>query len=257
MLKTGQKRIVMGLDVSTKCVGITVASVDDKGSIGVLVVTHIRPKVGTKIKGTEALFLKSQIIANEISKYKELGVTDVVIEEPLIGSNNSGTVATLLRFNGMVSECVYDRLGVVPEFISSYDARRFGCPELVAVRKFHKNGEMVTQKRVEKALKSNDVVLFGEYTFDCAKKLILWNIVSTRFPKIEWQYKKNGDLKGENFDASDSMICVMGYLAKEKYEKDTPKVVDWEKKQTGECQVEYSYTVRFCGQYFSHTIEVL
>jgi hypothetical protein len=47
----------------------------------------------------------------------------VVIEEPLLQSNNVNTVATLLRFNGMISKSVFDTLGVVPDFISSYDAR--------------------------------------------------------------------------------------------------------------------------------------
>jgi hypothetical protein len=48
----------------------------------------------------------------------------VVIEEPLLQSNNVNTVATLLRFNGMISKSVFDTLGV-PDFISSYDARKY------------------------------------------------------------------------------------------------------------------------------------
>ena len=246
----------MGLDVSTKCVGITVARVNEDGRLDVLIVSHIRPKVSTKIKGTEALFVKSKAVSEELSKYKSIGVTDVVIEEPLVGSNNSITVAALLRFNGMISQSVYDRLGVVPEFISSFDARRFGFPQLTTVRKYHKNGDVVTQKRVEKALKNGEVVLFGEYPFDCAKKLILWNLVSEMFPRIEWQYKKNGDLKDENFDASDSMVCVLGYLSREKYEGDEPSVVRWEKNYLDGGSVEYVYTVRFCGQEIEHKLEI-
>jgi hypothetical protein len=46
-------------------------------------------------------------------------ITTVVIEEPLLQSNNVNTVATLLRFNGMISKSVFDTLGVVPDFISS------------------------------------------------------------------------------------------------------------------------------------------
>jgi hypothetical protein len=62
----------------------------------------------------------------------------VVIEEPLLQSNNVNTVATLLRFNGMISKSVFDTLGVVPDFISSYDARKYSFPELMSVRKFKK-----------------------------------------------------------------------------------------------------------------------
>ena len=82
-------RMIMGLDVSTRCVGVTVASVGDDGEAHVLVVTHLRPKVPAKVKGMESLFMKSDVISQELSKYKGYGITDVVIEEPLIGSNNS------------------------------------------------------------------------------------------------------------------------------------------------------------------------
>jgi hypothetical protein len=43
-----------------------------------------------------------------------------------------------LRFNGMISKSVFDTLGVVPDFISSYDARKYSFPELMSVRKFKK-----------------------------------------------------------------------------------------------------------------------
>jgi hypothetical protein len=57
--------------------------------------------------------------------------------EPLLQSNNVNTVATFIRF-GMISKSVFDTLGVVPDFISSYDARKYSFPELMSVRKFKK-----------------------------------------------------------------------------------------------------------------------
>ena len=54
-----------------------------------------------------------------ISEYTDKKITDVVIEEPLLSSNNINTVATLLRFNGMIADAVYNTLGLVPIFISS------------------------------------------------------------------------------------------------------------------------------------------
>lgn len=243
-------RMIMGLDVSTRCVGITVASVSDE-DFKVLVVTHLRPKIPTKIKGTEALFMKSAVIADELKKYEAYGITDVVIEEPLIGSNNANTASTLLRFNGMISQSVYDTLHVVPEFISSYDARKYACPQLMTVRRFKKNGDFVGRKKVTHALKHDELVLFGDFSFDCAKKLILWNIVSERFPGIQWQYKSNGDLKDENFDASDSLICVLGQLSKEKHEGEEPVVKEW--TDHGD-HVEYK--VDFCGETIEHRIDI-
>lgn len=247
---SNKMRMIMGLDVSTRCVGMTVAAVGDDGKANVLVVTHLRPKVPSKVKGTESLFMKSDVISHELSKYKDYGITDVVIEEPLIGSNNSETVATLLRFNGMISQSVYDRLGVVPAFISSYDARKFACPHLMTVRRFKKNGDAVDEKKIRSSIRKSELVLFGDYPFDCAKKLILWNHVSEKYPGIQWQYKKNGDLKDENFDASDSLVCVLGFLNKEKYGETPPAVESWSENDR-----MFTYTVDFCGQKMTHTVE--
>lgn len=250
-----QKRVFLGLDVSTKTIGVTVASENENGEMKILLVTHLRPKIPTKIKGTEALFMKSNIITEELIKYKDYGITNVVIEEPLIGSNNSGTVATLLRYNGMISQSVYNILGIVPDFISSYDARKYACPHLMAIRKFNKKGDTYPASKIRKAITKNELVLFGQYPFDCAKKLILWNYVSEKFPYIEWQYDKNNNLKEENFDASDSLICVLGYVSKEKYENEIPKIVSY--KEWGcDNDTVFEYVVEFCGQTFNKKIAI-
>ena len=254
-LGPGIKKVVMGLDVSTKTVGVSIVSVNEEGKINILQVTHLRPKIPTKIKGTEALFKKSAIISEELRKYSDYGITDVIIEEPLIGSNNSQTAAILLRYNGMISQSVYDILGVVPEFISSYDARKYGFPQLMSVRKFNKHGEEYDVAKIRRAIKKNELVLFGEYPFDCAKKLILWNIVSEMFPVIHWQYDKNGELKNENFDASDSLVCVIGWLNKCKYGDEEPKILTFDEKTT-ENGVVIAYTTEFCGSTFAKTIEL-
>ena len=250
-----QKRVFLGLDVSTKTVGVTVASENENGEMKILLVTHLRPKIPTKIKGTEALFMKSNIITEELIKYKDYGITNVVIEEPLIGSNNSGTVATLLRYNGMISQSVYNILGIVPDFISSYDARKYACPHLMAVRKFNKKGDTYPASKIRKAITKNELVLFGQYPFDCAKKLILWNYVSEKFPYIEWQYDKNNNLKEENFDASDSLICILGYVSKEKYQDDTPKILSYKEWGCDEDTV-IEYVTEFCGQTFEKKITI-
>lgn len=248
-----KQRMILGLDVSTRCVGITLASMCDDGEPNILLVTHLRPKVPTKIKGTESLFMKSKIIGDELRKYTAYGITDVVIEEPLVGSNNANTAATLLRFNGMISQSVYDKIGVVPVFISSYDARKFACPHLMTVRKYTKKGDVQDVKKIERALKKEELVLFGEYPFDCAKKLILWNIVSEKYPKISWQYKSNGDLRDENFDASDSLICVLGFIGMEKYSGTEPKIVEW---NVDEKSGVATYTTEFCGEEFKHKMTI-
>lgn len=245
------KKVIMGLDVSTKTVGVTIAMLDYKDNLKVLEVTHLRPKSPSNVKGTESLFVKSIMINEGLQKYAKYNITDVIIEEPLIGSNNAETVAVLLRYNGMISQSVYNILGVVPEFISSYEARKYAFPQLMSVRKFKKSGETRTIKETTKSLEKNELVLFGDYSFDCAKKLILWNLVSELYPQIEWQYDDKGELKDENFDASDSLVCVLGYLSKMKYQDTEPVVTSF--AVVDEHLIKY--TTEFCGKTFDKKIE--
>lgn len=206
-------RIILGLDVSTTTIGISLMSYKNGEIPKILKLTHISPKVNKGIKGIEALCLKKNIFENEfLIQYKDFNITDVVIEEPLMRSNNVYTVATLLRFNGMVSDSVYRLLGVVPTYISSYDSRRYAFPELVAVRKFNKNGEPYNESKI----KRNKPVLFGEYPWDIDKKQIVLDKVSELYPDIEWIYNKKGNLKKENFDSSDAICCVLALINMEK-----------------------------------------
>lgn len=248
------RRKMMGLDVSTTCIGMTIADVED-GKLSLDIITHIKPKVPKKITGTEAMFMKSKIFNETLVKYADYGITDVVIEEPLIGSNNAFTVSTLLKFNGMISQSVYDRLGVIPEFISSHDARMFADPSLMSIRKFNKKGDVYPASKIRSSIKKNELVLFGSYPFDCEKKLIMWNYVSDLFPNINWVFNKDGELKTENFDASDSMVCVLGYLTKEIYGGEEAKITSWTEKKTGE-GIVFDYEIGFCGQVFHKKIMV-
>ena len=181
---------ILGLDVSTKCVGICLFDVESKN---LLELTHISPKVKTENK-IEELMLKAEVFRDKIKSYAGLGITTVVIEEPLLNSNNAYTIGTLIRFNTLVCKEVYDILGVVPEFISTYNARKFAFPHFV---------------------KENDkgkFVLFGGYPKDIDKKMLVWEQVAKREPQINWLYTKNNTLKKENFDSSDAYTAALGYL---------------------------------------------
>ena len=255
--------IILGLDVSTACIGLTLAK-EENGKIDILEVTHFRLKVPSKIKGTEALFHKSSYFSGVLETYKDLSrfnldlhVTKVVIEEPLVSSNNSETVSTLLRFNGMISQSVYSILNVIPEFISSYDARKYAFPELIAIRKYNKKGDVYPLSKIRHALKNSELVLFGGYDWNCAKKEILWNKISEMFPNIHWVYNKKQELKKENFDASDSLVCVIGYVRKQIY-KDYPKpqVVEYKEEDIGDGKVKIYYITEFCGMKYTKIIEL-
>jgi RNase H-fold protein (predicted Holliday junction resolvase) len=199
---------VLGLDVSTKTIGICLFDGDGK----LLELTHITPKIKplpeTKL---EELFKKVDAFERLLTRYIELDIERVVIEEPLLNSNNVYTVGTLLRFNGMISKVVSEVLNVIPEFISSYDARAYAFPELLQIRTHNKKGEPYS----EKELKGKKPVLFGGYPWDVDKKMVIWEKVSELQPKIVWEYDRNGKLKKENFDMTDSFSCVRALMCKD------------------------------------------
>lgn len=205
------KEIILGLDISTKCIGACVFENDGSEHGKIIELTHITPKVSSKIKTIEQLFIKDKLFQTEfLNKWKNIGdkfkITRVVIEEPLVRSNNVNTVATLIRFNGMISKSVYESLGIVPEYISSYDARKYAFPELMSVRKFNKKGEQYPVSKIISSINKNQLVLFGEYPWDIDKKQVIWDKVCDIYPTLEWVYNKKGELKKENFDMSDALI---------------------------------------------------
>lgn len=202
-------KYIMGLDVSTKVIGI--ALFEDKGDHGELkLLHHVAPKVkAKKYSKIEELCRKVSIFEDEfLKKYVDFGITRVIIEEPLLQSNNVNTVGTLLRFNGMICRSVYETLGVSPDFISSYDSRAYAFPELMAKREVNKKGEKIPQKDIDKA----KPVLFGAYPFDVDKKQVIWEKVADLEPKIAWIYDKKGLVKKENYDMSDAFCSVRGHM---------------------------------------------
>ena len=216
MDKNGNK-IAMGLDVSTSTIGVCIVLDDDSDYGKILELTHISPKISSKIKGIESLFIKKKIFEEFIVKFKDFGIDEVVIEEPLLRSNNVNTVGTLLRFNGMISDCVYNILGIVPHYISSYDARKYSFPTLMSIRKYGKDEKQYDYKKIKKEIQQCKMVLFGDYPWTIDKKTVIQGNVSELFPDVPWIYNKKGELKKENFDASDAYVACLGYLNKEKY----------------------------------------
>ncbi len=183
---------VLGLDVSTRTIGWALF---DMKTQELLELTHIspRPKIISENK-IEELLSKAEVFKSKLVEYKNLGITKVIIEEPLLNSNNIYTVQTLLRYNSFITKNIYDVLGLVPEFISTYNSRKFAFPPLLQL---NDKGKMV---------------LFGGLPKDVDKKQIIWDLVAKREPQITWQYTKNNTLKKENFDMTDSYTCVLGFM---------------------------------------------
>lgn len=252
-----KKRIILGLDVSTSCLGTSVVSYDETEGIKVLYVHYVKFKSSKKYKGTDVLFYKSQQFKdNFMNRISEWGITDIVIEEPLPNSQNTLTVNTLMKFNGMISQSIYEATGIVPQYISSYDARKYAFPDLISVRKYNKKDEEYSLKKIIQALKHDEVVLFGAFPWDCAKKLVLWNKIVELYPEIQWEYNDKNELKVENFDASDSLICIIGQINKEKYFNSNPKVVEYKVINDNENNDIIKYKIEFCDKIFDKTINL-
>ena len=183
---------ILGLDVSTKTIGWALF---DLSSRDLLELTHIspRPKPASDNK-IEEMILKSELFKKKLEEYKGLGIVRVVIEEPLLNSNNAYTIGTLLRYNTLITKQVYDVLGIVPDYVSTYESRKQAFPELV-------------QKN-----EKGKFVLFGGYPKDCDKKQIIWELVAKREPQITWLYTRNNTLKKENFDITYAYTVVLSYI---------------------------------------------
>ena len=211
MDKTNESKLILGLDVSTKTIGISLFE-DNNGTGDLKLLHHVTPKVKPEPSNKlEELFEKARIFEKEfLNDYADVGITKVIIEEPLLQSNNVYTIATLLRFNGMVARAVYETIGIIPEFISSYDARKYAFPELMGVRTVKKDGKPRTEKEISKS----EPVLFGAHDYDVDKKMVIWELVCDLEPQITWFYDKKNKLKKENFDMTDAYTAVLGYMRK-------------------------------------------
>ena len=95
----------------------------------------------------------------------------------------------------MIVKTVYDVLGIVPNFISTYNSRKFAHPPLYS---YNDKGKKV---------------LFGGYPKGCDKKHLVWELVKESEPQIVWPHARTGNLKKECYDMSDAYTCVKGYMS--------------------------------------------
>lgn len=186
---------VLGLDISTKTIGWALFNTLNKE---LLELSHFSPVIKPKPENkVEELLYKVDAFEDKLKNYTDLGITEVVIEEPLLNSNNVWTVGTLLRYNSMISRSIYKVLGVIPNYISTYNSRKYAWPDLV--------------QENDKGKK----VLFGGLPKNIDKKEIIWKKVSSSEPQIVWLYTRNNTLKKECYDQADAYTCVLGYMKKE------------------------------------------
>ena len=100
LLKFKSSAKILGLDISTKTVGFALF---DLNNSKLLELTHFSPKIKPQPEDKiEELLLKAEAFKKHLEAYRNMGITRVVIEEPLLQSNNIYTVGTLLRYNTLI-----------------------------------------------------------------------------------------------------------------------------------------------------------
>lgn len=198
-LKFKNKSKILGLDISTKTIGWAIFDLTGKN---LLELTHFSPKIKPQPEDKiEELIKKADAFKMHLMEYKDMGITRVIIEEPLLQSNNIYTVGTLLRYNTLILKNCYDVLGILPTFISTYNARKHAFPDLVGANDKGRN------------------VLFGGYPKDIDKKHVIWEHVNAVCPDVKWLYGKNGNLRKENYDMADAATAIIGCINMIKNEK--------------------------------------
>tara|TARA_R100000664_G_C2759764_1_gene149893 strand:- start:9825 stop:10421 length:597 start_codon:yes stop_codon:yes gene_type:complete len=186
---------ILGLDVSTKTIGWALFDYQTKE---LLELTHFSPIIKPKPEDKLLeVIKKADEFGKKLEEIKDFGIIKVIIEEPLLTSNNVYTVGALLRYNSMITKVVYDKLNILPTYISTYQSRKHSFPSLFAKNKNGRN------------------VLFGKYPKGCNKKHIVWEHVKKLEPQIEWLYTRNNTLKKECYDMADAYTCVRGFMCQE------------------------------------------
>lgn len=257
------KKRILGMDISTTCTGVSILDYDtETNEKKILYIGSVKFKTPKNISSEDSLFVKSkQFTEDFINKYKDIGITDIVIEAPLPNSNNIMTVHQLSRFNGMLSQSIYDATDIAPHYISSFDARRFGFPTLTSVRRYDKSDNPYPIDKVRKAIAKNELTPFGGYTYSTDKKYVLWELINEQYQGIEWQYNKKNELKKENFDASDSLVAILGWINYIKYYNTEPDIVCKDetilKDEDGNEFTKIEYVVNFCGEHNTKTMVFL
>ena len=196
-------KYIWSLDISTTNIGM--ALWDDKGKLIELKHLELKTDKNTPVENRD--IYKAEIFKKYVLDYKEHvlhvhngEVTQIIVEEPLGGSNNANTVSLLFGFNGICRYLLYTVFGMYPMKISVYDSRKLFCPELVYVT-------------FPKGERKETLSFPPEYRKE--KKLYIWKKVCNLEPQIEWFYKKNSDNpKPMCFDMSDSYAVGFAGLKK-------------------------------------------
>ena len=178
--KVRSSTFVLGLDVSTTTVGITLTD-------GVVVCLDY-----VSLKNLDDVYEKSDLVAKKLREILEsCHISGIFIEEDLqkmrAGMSSAATIQKLTRFNGIVSLLTYQIFGIKPQHINVNLARKsIGC-------KIDRNDKTLSTK----------------------EKVFRWTSVFLESHSWPTKILKSGEHKGEVraldecFDMADSFVIAM------------------------------------------------
>lgn len=180
--------MILGLDISTTVVGISIFGEDYK----LHEISYV--KFGKKL----SLFEKLDEFINHFEKYSKLEFTSIAIEEPLkkfAGKfSNAETIQRLTQMNAMISCYLYQKFNLEPVYYNVISARKTAFPNLV-IPQSHPN-----------------------------KKYLIWECVMKAEPHLNWIHSKTGKLVDENFDMCDAYVVGTAHIVSTIKKKTSNKV---------------------------------
>jgi short-subunit dehydrogenase involved in D-alanine esterification of teichoic acids len=90
-------------------------------------------------------------------------------------------------------------------------------------------------------------VLFGAYPYDVDKKAVMMNKVDEMYPNIDWIRNANGEIKKENYDACDSLVCALAYVNTNRHGVESPQIITSMITQEQNQNTVINYTMRMWG----------
>jgi hypothetical protein len=189
-------RVFVSFDISTSCIGVSIFNENfELTSVKALKMTT------NKDCQDDPEITKGDGFKKFVEELKIYEIIDIFVEEPLVKSNNVYTVNKLLKFNGICSYILRDVLGIIPKFMSVDEVRRIFCPEMTEYD----------------AKKNKFTLKFKSRKVD--PKTYIFEKIAKDYENISWLINKNGKLKTENFDITDSIALAKSSF-KKYYEKE-------------------------------------
>jgi len=198
------EKYIWSLDISTTNIGSALWDINGK----LIELKHLELKISKDVSVPDRDIHKAEIFRKYAEEYKkrifnELNgeIEHIIIEAPLMMSNNANTASLLLGFNGICRYILFDIFNKYPMKISVHESRKLFLSELVSLKK--RKGKMVEVLSFPEEYKKN-------------KKYYIWKKVAKLEPQIEWFYKRNSDQPRDIcYDLSDSYTVGYAFFVKQ------------------------------------------